>query len=479
MVKKDDLLKSVRMQQRDISVQISKEKFKKLHHRKIYYDIIDRVDKFIESEEYPNRFITMPGLRGLGKSTIIYQIYDYLINEKGIEADDILYLDVDELLLNFNTDIKTVFEVFLEYYHNTIPVALEKKLFILIDEAQFDKNWAQFAKILFDKTSNIFMFFTGSCALELESNTDAIRRMKMQHIYPMNFKEYLLLNYGIDIAEYDIRNLLFDCTEENVEKARIMEKKLSNILINLNNDPQLELKKFTQAYSFPFALNEDISDIHEDISEVVRRIIKDDLVGFKSYNKVSSHTINQIISFLATKKPGKTKNATIAQSTEISANTIKEILGVLELTQLIFSICAYGPGGKILKNSKEHFFITSNIKASFNYRLGRYDINEDQCYSILVENRVASNLYYLIKKTSDSIGLFYDADRRGVDFIIKYDDNVIPIEVGIGKKTKSQLTLASRKYNSKYSILVSNRTETIEFVNNILYIPLLTFALMT
>ena len=145
---------------------------------------------------------------------------------------------------------------------------------------------------------------------------------------------------------------------------------------------------------------------------------------------------------------------------------------------MIFSLNAYGSGGKILKNSKEHFFLTPTIKSSINYRLSRYNLNEEKCFSVLIENMVASNLLYLTGNTSDSIGLFYDANKKGVDFVIKYFNEVIPIEVGIGKKTKSQLTIAINKYNANYGILISNRTDRINIENNILYIPLITFALM-
>lgn len=465
------------MQQREINLKINAGKFNAMHKRLKYYSIIDRIDKFMEEESYSKRFIVMPGLRGVGKSTILYQLYSYLI-ENSIESENILYLDVDELLSNYNTSIKEVFDIYLEYFHNTIPVSLDKKIFLLIDEAQYDKNWARFAKILFDKSSNIFMIYTGSSALELESNTDATRRMKIERIYPMNFREYLLLVHGIKIIEKDINKIILNYNGENIQKIQDFEKVLHKELAHLNNDPQIELKKYIQHYAFPFALLEDIEDIHDDINEVIRKIVNDDLLLFKSYKKVSSHTITQIITYLATKKSGKTKPSTIAQSTEISSNTVKEILNTLELTQLIFSINAYGSGGKILKNSNEHFFLTPTIKSSINYKLGRYDINEEKCFSLLIENMVASKLLYLIGNTSDSIGLFYDANKKGVDFIVKYFKEVIPIEVGIGKKTKSQLTRAINKYNAKYGILISNRTNRIKFEDNIMYIPLITFALM-
>ena len=91
---------------------------------------------------------------------------------------------------------------------------------------------------------------------------------------------------------------------------------------------------------------------------------------------------------------------------------------------------------------------------------------------------VASALNRLSDESLQSLGLFYDSNRKGVDFIVKNLDEVIPIEVGIGKKTKSQLTRAKSKYGAEYGILVSNRTSKIEFKRNILYVPVLTFALM-
>ena len=130
LVDKDDLLRFIRMQQREINIKINKSKFIGMHKRFKYYKIIKRIEKFMEDDSYTKRFITMPGLRGVGKSTILFQIYSYLI-ENEVERDNILYLDVDELLSNYNTSIKEIFDVYLEYFHNTIPVSLNKKIFLI------------------------------------------------------------------------------------------------------------------------------------------------------------------------------------------------------------------------------------------------------------------------------------------------------------------------------------------------------------
>jgi predicted AAA+ superfamily ATPase len=123
-------------------------------------------------------------------------------------------------------------------------------------------------------------------------------------------------------------------------------------------------------------------------------------------------------------------------------------------------------------------FLTPSLKSAQNYRVGRYDLNHEKCFAVLSENLVGSALNRLCEESQQSLGLFYDANKKGVDFIVKHLERITPIEVGIGKKTKSQLTIAKNRYKTDYGILVSNRTSSIEYKNGVLYIPLLTFALI-
>ena len=65
-------------------------------HRKTYFQIKKYINDFFEGY-VENRFLIMPGLRGIGKTTILFQIYEYLRKEKGVDSDRILYISVDEL----------------------------------------------------------------------------------------------------------------------------------------------------------------------------------------------------------------------------------------------------------------------------------------------------------------------------------------------------------------------------------------------
>lgn len=54
----------------------------------------------------------------------------------------------------------------------------------------------------------------------------------------------------------------------------------------------------------------------------------------------------------------------------------------------------------------------------------------------------------------------------------------IPIEVSFGKKNKSQINSAIKKYKSAYGIIISNNVKSIKKEDNIIYLPTETFALM-
>ena len=479
MPSKQELINYIHAKQRETRI-LSANHLEEIDNKRLkFIKLKEHADNFLNTNlEYYNRFIMMSGLRGVGKTTILYQLYDYLTKQKNVPEDNIFYLDVHDLKSVYDTGIKEVFDLYLEDIHQTIPAGLDKKIFFFVDEAQLDENWADYARLLFNKTFNIFMIFTGSSALGLELNVDASRRITKEQLLPCSFQEYLLLKHNVNLTKNNFRDLILKLNPHTVDEAMECENIIKKDMIQLDNDPELEFKKYIHSQSFPFALNISEISAHRLTNDMVERIVLDDLKHFASFNNGTNASILRLISYLATKKPGTTSSSSLAQSLNLNVRTVDSILEALEKSQLIFSISAYGSAGKILNKPKQHFFLAPSIKSALNYRVGRYDLNHEKCYAVLVENMVASALNRLSDEPLQSLGLFYDSNRKGVDFIVKNLDEVIPIEVGIGKKTKSQLTRAKSKYGAEYGILVSNRTSKIEFKRNILYVPVLTFALM-
>ena len=50
----------------------------KFNHRTDFEIITEHIDDFLNGDNI-NRYIVLPGLRGVGKTTILYQTYDYIL----------------------------------------------------------------------------------------------------------------------------------------------------------------------------------------------------------------------------------------------------------------------------------------------------------------------------------------------------------------------------------------------------------------
>ena len=144
----------------------------------------------------------------------------------------------------------------------------------------------------------------------------------------------------------------------------------------------------------------------------------------------------------------------------------------LEKTQLIFNVKPFGGAGKIAKKAWKYYFLSSSLISAINYDVGRYSMDNKKCLGSLAENYVAASLFKMQQTRFNLMGLFYPSEKGGCDFLIRTKlDNMVPIEVCIGKKTKSQLTRAINKYGSEYGVLISNRYSSIQQHNDIIHIP--------
>lgn len=459
--------------------QIKKQE-KMLPYRRVYSRLRMYVDDFIlkSPQAINNRLIILPGLRGVGKTTILFQLYKHLREVNKIEQDRILYFSTDELKAYMDKTILDAIDVFVQEVHKTTLTALDKELFIFIDESHFDKQWSEAAKIVFDKSKKIFMIFTGSSALSLELSVDAARRTKKETLYPLNFSEYLVLRHNIyppkSMAE-SIRNLIF-YGEEYLPVAQQKESELIKTLISLGKPVDKEWGEFVCCKGFPFGIDMNQIEVHERLFSMMDRVIEKDVFSVQQFNTDTRNTIKRILSFLALQLPGGTSDAKLSERLGKSPTMIRSILEVLEKTHLVFSVKPYGGAGKTVGKPWKYYFLSPSINAAIRFKLGSYDERDKEMLAVFAENLVASTFFRMKETINMPTGIFYDSREGGVDFLL-YDakEKIIPVEAGIGKKDKTQVYSAIKQYNSPYGIIIDNSSK-ITKEDKVIRIPITTFS---
>ena len=450
---------------------------KKFGYKDEFYEIKGFMDDFLDGYDM-NRYIVLPGLRGVGKTTILYQIYDYLMKEKNINQNQIFYLSCEKLNERFEFKILDVIESFIKFHHDSTLRTLDKEIFLLIDEAQYDHNWALSGKIIYDETNKIFMIFTGSSALNLEYNADSARRLLKRIITPLNYGQHLKLKYNYKSGSVSeaLIELIFT---GNTTKAIETEKKINSDIYNIGGYTENEWDNYLMYGGFPVSFFEkDSTIILERLEAVAKKVVSTDMNNIGSISANSQVNSIRLLNYLALQQPGEISQNNIANYLDCSSTTIKNILDILEKTHLIFHVEAYGSTSKRDKKSWKYYFATSSLRHALVSKIGNTMKNQVAYQGMLFENLVASSFFNLRQHGDILFNTYYDDNKkRNVDFVIQQEFNKpIPVEVSIGKKDKKQVLNAIRRYNSDYGIVISNKTDHIVQEDNVIFIPVQTFS---
>lgn len=446
-------------------------------------DELDEIKGYVNTflnEDTSNKIVVLPGLRGVGKTTLILQLYEYLLKEKNISPRNILYVSFDDLNDFVECNIRQMVEIYLKDVFNANLRTLNEKVFIFIDESQIDKKWAKTGKIIYDKSYNIFIIFTGSSALHLEQNEDLARRMRKKSLTPLNYTQHLKLKYDLNVRTLsnDLRDMIFT---GNVDSAVKSEFETNNILTNCLDYSSNDWDEYFKFGAFPILFDKKTHrEICEDLVEITERVITKDMSQIKEISSSNQANAKRILRYFALQQPGELTHANLANYLKTSTANVNKILDLLEKTHLIFHCEPYGGSAKRVKKSWKYYFATPSIRHALSRKVGNPLLGTEDYEGLLLENLIASNLFNLSNKEFTNFTIYYDANKKiNVDFLIQEEsENIIPIEVGRGKKKKYQIKHAINKYDCEYGIVVANNTNAIKRKGDVIYIPPKTFSFL-
>jgi len=436
--------------------------------------LTDKINEF-------EKIVLLPGIRGVGKTTLLMQIYriekflnpnndwDVRLLKNLSKLDYRFYFDVSKL--HFEQITLNEFFKFFEKVNNFNFVSLDKKIILLLDEVHFDENWSLFFKVLFDNIKghkNLLVIATGSSALNLKISADLIRRATLYELFPMKFNEYLILKHSIypvkNLSEY-LKESLFNSKNAKEVFTKLKNKQLEVDRFFVNLPPDCE-DDFFKNGGFPFVARlQNEVEIIERIKNVINGIITKDILTLKRFKTETISKINDLIYLLA--NSDLISYEKLLNTLRIdNIRTLTALVDVLMMSGILIKVKGYGKTYGSTRKTPKYLFITPSLR---NAVLGGIFIQG-------IEGKKLEDYFALIfekdlnKKLSYSLS--YDTAEGGADFILTLNDRSnIVIEVGFNKEEAKQVEFTMKKVKSRYGLVFGSTK--LELVNNsILKIPL-------
>ena len=385
--------------------------------------------------------LILKGARQIGKTYILKQF-----GEENYEGVAYFNFDHDEDLYNLfsNTkDPKRILEQLSFIYGKAI---IPEKTLIIFDEIQECPNALNSLKYFQEEANEYHIVCAGSLlGIRLSHTSFPVGKVEFLNMYPMTFSEFLIADNCENLVEYmnsikeieNIPDIFFNQLEEKLKAYFIIGgmPEAVNIWVN-EKDMELVNKvqeNILKAYESDFSKHTQNSEANK-ISLI--------------WNSIPSQLARENKKFLyqTIKEGARAREYENALNWLNDANLIYKIYNVKKTD---FPLKAYNDlsSFKIYMNDVGLLRKMANLDS-------RIVIEGDKLFEefkgAFTENYVLNTLCTIF----DMVPNYFTFDRHAIDFMMQYENRVIPIEV---KANKSLNNVSLTKYNEKFDNNLSVR----------------------
>jgi hypothetical protein len=333
--------------------------------RFLYKNLIDSVDI--------KEITIIVGVRRSGKSTLMYQIIDNLLNK--IDPEQVLFVNLEDKKLK-----KLSLEEIYNYYRENLNP--RKKAFIFLDEIHKKEGWESWIRKKYDLKTNDKFIISGSCSylLKKEYSTLLTGRNLTFEVFPLSFKEYLLFE---DIS---IKKIVLDRTKH----------KIINYL-----GKYISLGGFPGIFFSPERYKINILEQYFD------DILYKDIIDRFNLN---SQKAKDLALFLMTNFTSLISLRNLRNSLGISYDTIKDYIYYFKEAFLFFNLDHFSYSFKEQKTlASKIYCIDNGLRNAVSFKFSKD------------EGKLAENMVFveLMRRDKD---VYYWKGKGEVDFIVKNND---------------------------------------------------------
>ena len=360
--------------------------------RPVYGQLVQAVSDFLATGRGP-QWIIMAGLRGVGKTTLLAQLYLHPKLKSAIK----FYLSLDQAQL-IGVEMNDVV-VALEAKLGHALAQADKPVFVFLDEVHSLPKWSLAAKILYDRCPQLFLICTSSSALALWTTPDIARRAQFIRIGPLSLPEVVFINaiHKIDTAHMHGQIDNDPADPDNLRPNVALGSKIQAALFNSETasqvydrlkyiEPEINfywqqenaeqaIKNYVTNYeTLPYILAikqkrgsaeaEPTNEIRVSIRQTLEKVYNHDLAIVGQFDQSTRQHFPSLLLWLANSNQ---QNLTkMAQHMGLNIRTLQNMFEVLVNSEILIAVPPFGSSsGKIAKPYK-YLFMAPAIRQALN-----------------------------------------------------------------------------------------------------------------
>jgi predicted AAA+ superfamily ATPase len=367
-------------------------------------------------DESLRRAVLLSGPRRVGKTTILLQIADWLL-QAGRASAGIFYISLDHPLLK----LLSLTEI-LRLYHENV-YAENKPCILLMDEVQYAMDWELHVKALVDHGPHYRILATGSASVvhRRQLSESGVGRWVRVQVPTLSFYEFLR------IRDEPLPNIPNQITPK--ELFLMDQREQFDLGARLRPIQPLFLR-YLLVGGFPeTARHPDFSFCQRILREdVVERVLKRDMTAL--FNVRNVNALERLFIYLCLHSGGLLDVQNCAKALQVQRPTVDNYLEILEQANLIYRLPPAEIGGKkILKVRNKVYLVDAALRNAVLLR-GEEILNNSEEMGVVVETTVLRHL--IAFSYQDSPKIFYWRAPKGgqeVDVIVKSPAYTLPVEI--------------------------------------------------
>jgi predicted AAA+ superfamily ATPase len=140
------------------------------------------------------RVTAICGPRQVGKTTLVGQLIDALLNEDEVDPDHVLYLrtETSQLLSQSEGVISDILDTYESHFLGESFTQVEEPVYVLIDEIQKVDGWDETLKFYVDTYPELTFVVTGSVTtlIQRDASETLVGRTQRQTVVPFKFADF-------------------------------------------------------------------------------------------------------------------------------------------------------------------------------------------------------------------------------------------------------------------------------------------------